>query len=126
MLARSHLLRQRHLLRLLLLFFLLAAEFDLALEELLQQLQCPSAISHSLHVGVCGDAHDARARQLREVAVQELLRHRPGDQIARRAVAFGQFLADRFLLDLTLEAHLNHAQHVRQGHTLLLRTQQHE
>ena len=69
---------------------LLAGELDLSLEILSQQLQCASSIAHSLHVGMRRDPHNPRARQLREIAVQELPRHDPRDQIACRTRSFLQ------------------------------------
>ena len=89
--------------------FVVSGELDLAFEVLSQQLQCASSIAHSLHVGMRRNPHNPRARQLREVAVQELPRDDPRDQIARRPRALLQLALDGFAGDISLQADLGDA-----------------
>ena len=81
------------MLKILFLFFLHLLLFhalilNLAFEVLLQQLHRLATVSHSLHVGMSGNTNNASTRELREVGVQELLRHGPGDQIACASRSF--------------------------------------
>lgn len=107
-------------------FLLLARPLHAALEVVLQLLQRAAAVAHTLHVGMCRDAHDARAAQLREVAVEELLRDDPGNHVTGRARALAQLASHGLLADAALQTHLHHAVHVRQRLVLLHRPQQNE
>lgn len=111
---------------LLLALLRIARELDLSLEVLPQQLQRAAPVAHSLHVGVRRDPHDPRARQLREIAVQELPRDDPRDEIAGGARALLQLALDGGAGDGPLEADLRDAVDVGERPVLLRREEDEE
>ena len=74
----------------------------------------------ALQVWVHGDAHDAGAREARELRVLELLAQGPGYEVAARQLPVGQAGQRGGAANGALQCDLNHRQHVRQR---VLRTQ---
>ena len=107
-------LRRRRLVVLLVVVVVLHALVEVALEVLDQVRERLGAVAHALRVGMRRDAHDARARQLREARVAELLGQRPGHEVARRALAARERAPDDVRGDEPLERDLDDDEHVRQ------------
>ena len=73
---------------------------------LLQKLDRPRSVTHSLVIGMSGDPDDPRSGQARKVVVLELLGHVPRDQVAVGPLAARQSLHDALLRDLALQTNL--------------------
>jgi hypothetical protein len=84
-----------------------------------EQLERLGAVAHRHKLRVRRYPHHARAREGRKVLVLELLADEPGDEVAVRPPAAAELVEHRLPADLALEAHLEHAERLRQPLALL-------
>ena len=87
---------------------------EIALVVLAELIQSTRPVTHPLVLGMCGNPHHPRARQLAKLRVLELLRHSPGDEITRCAPALPQSRPNNVARNLPLQGDLNHAENLRQ------------